>query len=86
MAWTPKRALLGHSSDQAECDEGVVCKSAYHTFLLANKTAIKIEPKYYEDIHNYWSELQGVEITKVDTILDQVIWNNWFITIKKNAL
>ncbi len=35
------------------------------------------------DIHNYWSELQSVEITKVDTILNQLIWNNRFITIQK---
>ncbi len=35
------------------------------------------------DVHNYWSELQSVEITKVDTILNQVIWNNQFITIQK---
>ncbi len=33
--------------------------------------------------NNYWHEPQGVEITKVDTILNQVIWNNQFITIKK---
>ncbi len=44
-----------------------------------------MEPIFYEDIHNYWSELQGVEITKVDTILNQVIWNTQFITIK-NAI
>ncbi len=36
-------------------------------------------------IHNYWSKLQGVEITKVDTILNHVIWNNQFITIQKMA-
>ncbi len=44
---------------------------------------IKVEPKFYEDIHNYWSELQGLEITKVDAILNHVIWNNRFITIQK---
>ncbi len=42
-----------------------------------------MEPKFYEDIHNYWSELQGVEITKVDTILNPIIWNNQFITNQK---
>ncbi len=51
--------------------------------FLFNQDKIKMEPKVYEDIHNYWSELQGVEITKVDTILNPVIWNNQFITIQK---
>ncbi len=51
--------------------------------FLFNQDKIKMEPKSYEDIHNYWSELQNVEITKVDTILNQVIWNNQFITIQK---
>ncbi len=50
-----------------------------------NQDKIKMEPTFYEHIHNYWSELQSVEITKVDTILNQVIWNNRFITIKKMA-
>ncbi len=50
--------------------------------FLFNQNKIKMEPKFYEDIHNYWSELQGVEKTKVDTILNKIIWNNQFITIQ----
>ncbi len=50
--------------------------------FLFNQDKIKMESKFYEDIHIYWSELQGVEITKVDNILNQVIWNNRFITIQ----
>ncbi len=44
--------------------------------FLFNQDKIKMEPNLYEDIHNYWSEVQGVAITKVETILNQVIWNN----------
>ncbi len=51
--------------------------------FLFNQDKIKMEPKCYKDIHNYWSELQSVEITKVDTTLNQVIWNNQSITIQK---
>ncbi len=50
--------------------------------FIFNQDKIKMEPTFYEDIHNYLSELQGVEITKVDTFLNQVIWNNQFITIQ----
>ncbi len=54
--------------------------------FLFNQDKIKMEPKFYEDIHKYWSELQSVEITKVNTILNQVIWNKRFITIPKNTI
>ncbi len=37
--------------------------------FLFNQDKIKMETQLYEDIHNYWSELQSVEITKVYTIL-----------------
>ncbi len=50
---------------------------------MFNQDKIMREPNVSEDIHNCLSELQGVEITKVDTILNQVIWNNQFITIPK---
>ncbi len=60
--------------------EGKTSKIAYDIsqHFLFNQDKIKMEPKYYEEIHNYWSELQGA-----DTILNQVIWNNRFITIEK---
>ncbi len=44
--------------------------------FLFNQEKIKMELNVYEDIHNFWSELQGVEMAKVDSILNQVIWNN----------
>ncbi len=40
--------------------------------FLFNQDKIKMEPTFYEDIHNYWFVLQGVEITKVDTILKAI--------------
>ncbi len=54
-------------------------------FFSANQPKIKIKPKFYQDIQNYWSEARTVDNTniKVEMIQEQVIWNNKYITIAK---
>ncbi len=53
--------------------------------LVPTKPQIKIKPKFYQDIQNYWSDARTVDNTniKVEMIQDQVIWNNRYITIAK---
>ncbi len=57
----------------------------YTSFFSANQPPIKIKPKFYQDIQNYWSKARTVDNTniKVEMIEEQVIWNNRYITIAK---
>jgi len=54
-----------------------------NNYFLYNQSKIKMSPKFYQDIHNYWSELQCVNDSDPKKILNQVIWNNRYITINK---
>ena len=40
-----------------------------------------IQPKFYRDIHNAWSDMNEVTNPDIDVIINQVIWNNRYITI-----
>ncbi len=55
-------------------------------FFSANQPPIKIKPKFYQNIQNYWSEARTVDNTniKVEMIQEQAIWNNRYITITKH--
>ncbi len=52
----------------------------------SNQPSIKIKPKFYQNIQNYWLEARTVDNTniKVEMIQEQVIWNNQYITISKH--
>ncbi len=55
-------------------------------FFSAKQPQIKIKPKFYKYIQNYWSEARTVDKTniKIEMIQEQVIWNNRYITITKH--
>jgi hypothetical protein len=51
-------------------------------YFSFNKGKIKLAHKFYEEIHNFWSELQCFDVTNPEAILNQCIWNNQHITIQ----
>ncbi len=56
-----------------------------HFIFSANQPPLKVTPKFYQEVQNYWSEARIINNTNitVDTIQEQVIWNNRYITIAK---
>lgn len=54
-------------------------------FFQFNQSKKKYTVKFYQDIQNYWSELQCIENVNKESILNQVIWNNRYITIDKKT-
>ncbi len=56
-----------------------------HFFFSANHSPLKFTPKFYQEMQNCWSQARIINNTniKVDTIQEQVIWNNHYITIAK---
>ncbi len=59
----------------------------YTSFFSANQSPLKVKPKLYQEVQKYWSEARIINNTniKVDTIQEQVIWNNRYITIAKQS-
>ncbi len=55
----------------------------------ANQSPLKVKPKFYPEVQKYWSEVRIINNPniKVDTIQEQVIWNNHYniITVAKQS-
>jgi hypothetical protein len=56
-------------------------------FFLANHAPISISPKFYREVHNCWSEARAINTSNIniETIQEQVIWNNRYITISNKS-
>ena len=59
--------------------------NSLHEYFKYNQSAIKLEPKFYQDIHNVWSELTQIDVNSVTQAIvkSQTIWKNRYITIQK---
>ena len=50
---------------------------------MLRKSKTTITPKFYEEIHNNWSDLHCIDTIEHSVILNQVIWKNRYLTINK---
>jgi hypothetical protein len=50
-------------------------------YFSYNQSHTKLTPKFYQDIHNYWSDIQKLCVVNGTIIAEQTIWNNRYITI-----
>ena len=50
---------------------------------MFNQCKTTVIPTFYQEIHNNWSDLQCIEIEEHSVILNQVIWNNRYLTIDR---
>ena len=58
--------------------------SDFIQYFSYNQGHTKIIPKFYEDVHNSWSDIQKINTISVNNLINQTIWNNRYITIEKN--
>jgi hypothetical protein len=56
-------------------------------FFHANHASKLIFPKFYKDVHNFWSESRVIDKKNIsiEMIQEQTIWNNRYITIAKKT-
>jgi exonuclease III len=56
--------------------------SSVEMFFKENHGNYKISPKFYEDVHNFWSEIRTINKSNLskNIIKSQIIWKNRYIT------
>jgi hypothetical protein len=56
---------------------------ALKEYFMYNQVYKKIKPMFYQEIQNRWSEMHGITLIDPYKIVNEVIWNNRYITINK---
>ena len=56
-------------------------------FFMCNRSPLtsNIQPKFYKQINNIWSEMMEVNEPSLPIIHNQVLWNNRYITIQNTS-
>ena len=86
VAWVPR-----FISTQ-DCNWKAAPSLFYHTrdlnfhFMCNHKSKKNLVPKFYEDIHNNWSQLNEMRTPHVNLIRNQVLWNNRYITSERDPI
>ena len=82
ISWI-KRMVTDNMQNWKAAPSSFLNTTNFGLYFMCNQGKKEITPKFYQDIHNYWSELQNIEKIDPYLIINQVIWNNRYLTINK---